>query len=80
MEDVFMPLAESGNDEAILSLRLVSVSTDDCGYTVTTQKNMVYLDCNMAGVSSASSSHIAALRQKYNCPFCVHMRTRSIGT
>ena len=38
---------------------LVSKSTDDCGYTFTTKNGMVSLDCNMAGVSSASSSHIA---------------------
>ena len=37
---------------------LVSVSTDDCGYTFTTKNGKASLDCNMAGVSSASSSHI----------------------
>ena len=57
-----MPLIDlvnqSGN-EAILSLLLVAVSTDDCGYMSFTTKNaMVSHDCNMAGVSSASSSHI----------------------
>ena len=50
---------ESGTDEeVILSLWLVSVSTDDCGHTFTTENGMVTLDCNMAGVSSASSSQI----------------------
>ena len=44
--------------EAIVSLWLVSVSTDDCWYTFTTQNGMVSLDCNMAVVSSASSGHI----------------------
>ena len=64
-----MPLIDlvnqSGNDEAILSLWLVSVSTDDCGYTFTTKNGMVSLDYNMAGVLSGSSSHMP----KYNCPF-----------
>ena len=46
-------------DEAILSLWLVSVSTDDCGHTLTTKNGTVSLDCNMVGVSSASSNHIA---------------------
>ena len=57
-----MPLIDlvnyTRNDEAILSLWLVSVSTGDCGYTFTTKNGMVSLDCNMARVSSASSSHI----------------------
>ena len=56
-----MPLIDlvnqSGNDAAILSLWLVSVSTNDCGYTFTTKNGMVSLDCNMADASSASSSH-----------------------
>ena len=46
---------ESGNDEAILSLWLVSVSTDNCGHTFKTNNGMVSLDCNMAGVSSVST-------------------------
>ena len=50
---------ESGNDEAFLLLWHVPVSTADCGYTFTTKNGVVSLDCNMAGVSSASrSSHI----------------------
>ena len=49
----------SGTDEAILTLWLVSVSIDDSGHKRFTTKNgMVSLDCNMAGVSSTSSSHI----------------------
>ena len=42
----------------ILLLWLVSVSTDDYAYTFTTQNPFKTLDCNMAGVSSASSNHI----------------------
>ena len=39
-------------------LVVVSLSTDDCGYTFTTKYGMVSLDCNMGGVSSSSSRHI----------------------
>ena len=49
MEDVLMPLIDlvnsSGNDEAILSLWLVSVSTDVHGHTFTTKNGMVSFDC-----------------------------------
>ena len=49
MEDVLMPLIDlvnsSGNDEAILSLWLVSVSTDVHGRTFTTKNGIVSFDC-----------------------------------
>ena len=58
-----MPLIDlvnkSGNDEVILSLWLVSVSTDNCGHMIYIKNGLVSLDCNMAGVLSASIGHIA---------------------
>ena len=57
-----MPLTdlvnESGNDEAILFLWLVSVSTDDCGHTGLTIRNgMVSLDCNIMCIVCFKQSH-----------------------
>ena len=75
-----MPLSdlvnETGNDEAILSLWLVSVSTDNCGHIFTTKSGMVSLDGNMAGVSSASSSHNAI----HGTAAKVQLTARSLNT
>ena len=54
VKDIFMPpvidlVNKSGNDEAILPLWFVSVSTDECGYTFTTKTKMVSLNCNNGG-------------------------------
>ena len=78
MKDAFVPfidfvkLKRKWWSNSIIATCSCIKSTDDCGHTFTTQNGMVTFDCNMAGVSSASTSHITSrgtAANIYDCPF-----------